>query len=236
MIARRCLLVVGAVVVLATALCGPTPRAVAAHCSDVAVVFARGTQETFAPLGATGKSFVETLRLRLPGKSVHGYAVTYPASADFANRARIARGVIAGVEDAQRRIRSISTSCPRTKIVLGGYSQGAVVASYAASKGIAIPRNYARYGVQIPSPMPVSVAPHLAAIVLFAAPSPRWISDIGAPPITIGPIYAAKTTRYCIPGDVVCDGAPVGTPNGLHVLYAVNGMNVQAADYVAARI
>ena len=54
--------------------------------------------------------------------------------------------------------------------------------------------------------------------------------------MNVGPLYEGKTKRYCIAGDVVCDGAPVGQPNGLHVLYAVNGMTVDAAQYVKARL
>src|SRR5689334_16572450 len=66
------------------ALLGPQATGFAAaaedpSCSDVEVVFARGTFE--APgVGATGQAFVDALSGRLGGKSVDAYGVDYPAS------------------------------------------------------------------------------------------------------------------------------------------------------------
>ncbi|MGV9826864.1 cutinase family protein [Gordonia sp. NPDC003429] len=236
MVKRSLMLLAGLVFAVGAATAAQTPHASAAPCPDVEVVFARGTAETAPPLGLTGISFVETLRNRLPGKSVVGYGVNYPASSNFNDRVAFVRNVVQGINDAQDRIKYLAATCPGTDVVLGGYSQGGAVASYAANSGISVPEQYAQYASQAPKPMPTSVASHVKAVVLFAPPSQRWIRDIGAPPMTIGPLYASKTTRFCIPGDVVCDGGPVGQPNALHVLYGVNGMQVQAADYVAARL
>lgn len=43
-----------------------TPKAAAAPCADVEVVFARGTIEPAPPVGLTGLSFDAALRSRLP--------------------------------------------------------------------------------------------------------------------------------------------------------------------------
>jgi cutinase len=56
----------------------------------------------------------------------------------------------------------------------------------------------------------------------------------GAPPITVGSRYAAKTTDVCIPEDPVC--SPTGSDNNAHTLYAANGLTDQAADYVVGRL
>lgn len=213
------------------------PQASAAPpCSDVAVISARGTAEPAPPLGLTGESFVAAVRAVLPGKTVSAYGVNYPASSDFNNRLRLAETVANGVTDAQNRVKYIARTCPNTKIVLSGYSQGAVVAGYATSGKIAIPDRYRQYESKVPPPLPADVARHVVAVVLFAPPSDRFISDVGAPPIRVGAAYAPKTVRYCIPGDTICNGAPAGQPNGLHVLYAVNGDTVRGAQYVAARV
>ncbi|WP_124711480.1 cutinase family protein [Gordonia insulae] len=213
-----------------------SPKASAATCSDVAVVFARGTVEPAPPIGLTGQSFVASLRSQLPGKSVDAIGVNYPASSNFNDRPKFVRTVTNGVKEAQRQVKTIAANCPGTRIVLGGYSQGAVVAGYATSGKIAIPDRYRQYESEVPAPLPADVARHVAAVVLFAPPSDRFINDIGAPKIRVGAPYEAKTKRYCIPGDTICNGAPVGQPNGLHVLYTVNGMSLDAARYVVGRL
>ncbi|MGV9714029.1 cutinase family protein [Gordonia sp. NPDC003424] len=219
-----------------TSLLHSPKAAAAAPCSDVEVVFARGTAEPAPPIGLTGESFLVALRSQLPGRSVSAYGVNYPASNDFNNRLRLAETVVNGVVDAQNRVKYVARTCPNTKIVLGGYSQGAVVAGYATSGKIAIPDQYRQYENRVPPALPADVARHVTAVVLFAPPSDRFISDVGAPPIRVGAPYAPKTVRYCIPGDTICNGAPAGQPNGLHVLYTINGDTLSAARYVAARV
>lgn len=234
---RRVLLVLSGLITMMTALLvGPAPHAAAASCPDVEVIFARGTAEDGAPMGLTGTSFVTAVRSQLPGKSVVGYPVDYPASANFNNRMAIINSVLDGVRDSQSRITALARNCPNTDIVVGGYSQGAVVASYTLSSGIELEPRYQQYTSQVPKPLPTAVAPKIKAAVLFAPPSDRWIQDIGAPSIAVGPQYRGRTTSYCIAGDVVCDGAPVQQPNALHVLYSVNGDTLDAARYVAARV
>src|ERR1700759_3584820 len=63
-------------------LMAAAPANAADACSNVEVVFARGTNE--APgVGATGQAFVDALSARLPGKTVDVYGVNYPASLNF---------------------------------------------------------------------------------------------------------------------------------------------------------
>lgn len=237
MFKRILLILVTAVTAITGAVAvSSAPAAAAPGCPSTEVVFARGTAEAGAPLGVTGLSFSEALKNRLPGKTVRTTAVNYPASSNFSDRTAFVRNVVRGIDDAQAKIESIARRCPNTDIVLGGYSQGAVVAGYAVADRIDIPARYAQYRSQAPTPMPAAVAKHVSAVVLFAPPSNRWIRDVGAPPMRVGAAYRAKTVSYCIPGDTVCDGAPVGQPNALHVLYSVNGMTVQGADFAARRI
>ncbi|MGF6888252.1 cutinase [Nocardia sp. GAS34] len=206
-----------------------TPAWAAPQCSDVEVVFARGTAEP-PGFGVTGMSFLAALRLLAGTRSVGMYAVNYAASSDFNNRVLVLRTVVDGIRDTQAHIEAVAANCPGTRIVLGGYSQGAVVAGFATLDGApaGVPPAYA---AGVPAPMPPWVAAHVAAVVLFGKPSDRWMRDAGAPPITIGPLYAGKTANYCIPGDTICDGGPLGEPNALHSLYAVNGMTVDGAGF-----
>jgi cutinase len=151
--------------------------------------------------------------------------VNYPASLDFSTAAD-------GFIDASNKIRDVATTCPNTKMVLGGYSQGAAVVAYTTED--AVPSGYAMpAGI---GPMPPEVANHVAAVALFGKPSSGFLQMIytGAPPITVGHLYAEKTTDLCIPEDSVC--APGGNDSAAHNLYPVNGMADQAADFAARRL
>jgi cutinase len=211
-----------------TATAGPTllaAPAYAAPCPDVQVVFARGTFEP-PGVGATGQAFVDSLTAKTAGKSVDVYPVDYPASLDFATAAD-------GVIDASNKVIDTANTCPNTKIVIGGYSQGAAVAAYLTEdtvpQGFALPPG-------LTGPMPPTVANHVAAVALFGKPSSGFMQMIysGAPPITVGPRHTAKTTEQCIPDDPVC--APGGGNNGAHGLYVADGLTDQAADFVASKL
>ena len=204
----------------------PTANAAAGDsCASVVVVFARGTNE--APgIGATGQAFVDALNARLPGKKVDVYGVNYPASMDFGRAAD-------GIVDASSKIQAIAASCPTTKIVLGGYSQGAAVAGYTTTD--TVPAGFALPG-GITGPMSPAIAQHIAAVVLFGTPD-TWIMNLvdhDAPPISIGQLYAAKTLQLCATGDPVC--FPGGLDRAAHSSYKNNGMADQAADFAARQL
>jgi cutinase len=223
---RRAVRWIGAFVVSVAALIGAqasglASAAVDSSCSDVEVVFARGTFE--APgVGATGQSFVDALNARLGGgKSVNEYGVNYPASLDF-------QAASGGIVDAANKIQAIADSCANTKIVLGGYSQGAAVAGYTTTDsvpdGIVLPDGIA-------GTLPPAIASHVAAVVLFGTPSDWFLNLVAhdAPPITIGHLYSAKTLELCATGDPIC--FPGGRDRAAHSSYKDNGMADQAADF-----
>jgi cutinase len=218
----------GAAVVTASVLLGSPiyiPSASAAPCPDVEVVFARGTFEP-PGIGTTGQAFVDSLRSHVGGKSVDVYPVNYPASLDFQTAAD-------GVVDASNKVRDMAASCPNTKMVLGGYSQGAAVIAYITAD--AIPAGFA-LPAGITGPMPQGAADHVAAVALFGKPSNGFLQAFAntAPPITIGHLYSAKTIDLCIPEDPIC--SPNGNDNGAHTLYAENGMAGQAADFASRHL
>src|SRR6201986_661025 len=204
----------------------PTANAAAGDsCASVEVVFARGTNE--APgVGATGQALVDALNTRLPGKTVDVYGVNYPASLALGRAAD-------GIVDASNRIQTIAASCPTSKIVLGGYSQGAAVAGYTTTD--AVPAGFALQA-GITGPMSPAIAPQVAAVVLFGTPDSWFLNlvDHDAPPITIGQAYAAKTLQLCATGDPVC--YPGGLDRAAHSAYKNNGMTDQAADFASHQL
>ena len=231
--ARRMAHILGAAVVATTAVLfdASVPTASAQPCPDVEVVFARGTGEP-PGVGGVGQAFVDSLRSQLGARTVGVYAVDYPASSDFENREAFASTVVDGIRDAGAHVQSTAATCPNTKVALGGFSQGAVVAGFVTAADIppGVPAALA------PAPLPPEVTDHVAAVALFGKPSGEFLGKYGAPVITIGPSFAAKTIDLCASGDTICDGAPDGGPTIAHALYGVNGMTNEAAAFAASRI
>lgn len=226
---------VAAVLLTASALLSaPIPIASAQPCPDVEVVFARGTGEP-PGVGGIGEPFVDSLRSAVGAKSLDVYPVNYEASSDFSDRIAFAQSVVDGIKDAGNHIEATAANCPKTRIVLGGFSQGAAVAGFVTSASIpaGIPAEYVQF---LPKPMPPEVANHVAAVTLFGKPSAQWLQNYGAPAITIGPLYVPKTDDLCAPGDTICDGSGGGAPSFAHAEYPANGMTAQAADFAASHL
>ena len=205
--------------------------AVAQPCPDVEVVFARGTGEP-PGVGGIGQAFVDAVRAQAGPRTVGVYAVNYPAGDNFADRIGFASTVVDGIRDEGNHVQAIAANCPNTKLVLSGYSQGAVVSGFvtAAEVPAGVPVE------SVPQPLPADVADNVAAVVLFATPSNEFLRQFGGPAITIGPLYADKTLQLCDPGDSICSGAPGGGPNFAHALYAVNGAVNEGAAYAVGRL
>jgi hypothetical protein len=215
-------------VVAASELVGASIPAASADCPDVEVVFARGSGEP-PGVGATGGAFVDALRGAIGARSLGVYAVNYQASTDF-NSPDFPRSVVDGIRDAGNHLQSMAAGCPKTREVLGGYSQGAAVAGYVTAAEVppGVPANL------VPAPLAPDIANHVAAVTLFGTPSAQFMNQYGAPNIVIGPLYRPKTLELCAPGDTICGEG--GMPNFEHTLYAVNGMTGQGADFAASRL
>ncbi|ORV41302.1 cutinase [Mycolicibacter engbaekii] len=183
------------------------PEAAADGCPDIEVVFARGTNEP-PGLGRVGEGLVSALRSRT-GRSVGAYAVNYPASYDFGRAAD-------GANDASAHVMWMVQNCPNTRLVLGGYSQGAAIIDIVAAAPVP--------GFGFTSPLPPEAAEHVAAVAVFGNPS----NKIGQP-LTNSPVYGFKTIDLCTDGDPVCSP---GRNFAAHSGYTPS-MTTQAASFVA---
>lgn len=213
---RRTLVLAGVGGVLAAGLIGPGAASAQAaeSCSDVEVVFVRGTAEP-AGLGRVGQAFVDDLQNRLAGRTVSSYAVNYPASYDLLQSAPVGAG------DASAHIQATVAACPSTSIVIGGYSQG------AAAVDLITADPYATFGFG--QPMPAAVADHVAAVAVLGNPSTK----IGRPLTAISPLYGVKTIDLCNGADPVCSN---GDDRPAHSQYVQAGLAQQAAGFVASKI
>ena len=223
-----------ALVILGGLSGAPTPVSSAQPCPDVEAVFARGTGEP-PGVGGIGEPFVDELRTAVGPKSLDVYPVNYEASSNFSDRIEFAQSVVDGIKDASGHIEATAANCPKTRIVLGGFSQGAAVAGFVTSASIpaGVPAEYVPF---LPKPMPPEIANHVAAVTLFGKPSAAWLKNYDAPTITIGPLYAPKTLDLCADGDTICNGDAGALPSFAHGSYPANGMTAQAAGYAAGHL
>ena len=177
------------------------------------MVFARGTDEPVG-VGREGQAFIDSLKSNLRGKTVGVYAVNYPADHDFMQ-------ATAGAADAAAHVQLTTSTCPNTKIVLGGYSQGAAVIDGITGDPARL------FGLG--QPMPPEVADHVAAVAVFGNPLNRF----GGPLTALSPLYGAKTIDLCNGADPVCSD---GDDRAAHSLYVESGLTSQAATFVAGRL
>ena len=190
----------------------PIGIASADDCPDIEVVFARGTND--APgLGNVGDAFVGALRGKVGGRSVGAYAVNYPASFDFLAAA-------GGANDASAHIQYMVDNCPNTRLVLGGYSQGAAVIDVISA--VPVP------AVGFNNPLPPNAPDHVAAIAVFGNPSAK----LGLP-LTVSPVWGGRAIDLCNANDAVCQTD--GENMAAHRAYA-GGPTNQAADFVAGLV
>ena len=214
-VGRRLSAVVAAVMTAAALLIAPTvtaPVANAQGCPDIEVIFARGTDEP-PGLGRVGSAFVDSLQGRVGGRSVGSYAVVYPATFDFLAAA-------GGANDASARVQYMMANCPNTRLVLGGYSQGAAVIDVTAA--VPFP------AVGFNNPLPPNAPDFVRAIALFGNPTTK----VGLP-ITASPVWGSRSIDLCNVGDPVCSG---GDDVPAHSNYGPAGFTNQAAAFVAGLV
>lgn len=199
------------------------PAASAQPCPDTELVFARGTGEP-PGVGPTGQAFANALGARLAPHPLSVYAVNYPAIDQWDTG-------IDGIRDAGAHVVSRATACPKTKMVLGGYSQGAAVMGFVTSAQVPDGVDPAT----VPKPLDPDVAEHVAAVVLFAMPNERAMKFLKEPTIAIGPSYQGKTLQVCAPEDAVCSE---GLSFAAHDSYAGDDATMveQGADFAARRL
>ena len=195
---------------VATVPTATSAPATAAPCADVEVIFGRGSNEP-PGLGSVGGPFVDDLRARVAPRTVDAVAVDYPASNDFQS------SVPAGIDAARALIESTAANCPNTKIVLGGYSQGAAIIEGATDA------------------VSPEVDRHVAASALFGTPRTGFAGALAGRPLpTLAPQLAANSIDQCNEGDPICwEG---GADMGAHLTYVLSGKAAQSADFVASRL
>ena len=195
----------------------PVPSASAQPCSDVEVIFARGTSEP-PGIGRVGQALTDVLSTQLGGRTVSTYGVNYPASYDFLNTA-------VGATDAAGRIATLAAQCPGTRIVLGGYSQGAAVVDMLAG----VPPLGNKIGeIGSAPPLAGGLVGNVDAVAVFGNPAAKFGN-----PVSGAGSFAGKAIDLCADGDPICS---VGRNPFAHTHYESSPFIGQAAGFAAARV
>lgn len=200
--------------VLSSPLSG-TPVAVADDCPDAEVVFARGTNEP-PGLGRVGDAFVDSLREQTNGLNIDTYGVNYAAS-----KLQLHGGD--GANDTIAHVKATVADCPNTKIVLGGYSQGASVMDIVAGVPIG--------GISFGNSLPPVYAANIAAVVTFGDIADR----AGGSLPTKSALLGSKAIDFCNPVDPICHAGAGNEWTG-HTEGYVPVYTTQAASFVAAKL
>jgi cutinase len=208
--------VIASALVCSSTLLTAAPAAAAGSCPDIDVVFARGTND--APqMGRVGDAFVDALRPLVGSRTVTTYAVNYPASYDFLDAAQ-------GANDAAAHIATMAAQCPSTRIVLGGYSQGAAVVDMLAG----IPPLGNKIGeIGSAPPLDSSLVPSIAAVAAFGNPSTKFGNPLTAS------VWGNRAIDLCKDGDPICSH---GRNPFAHSDYVTAGLAQQGASQVAGFI
>ncbi|WP_082703027.1 cutinase family protein [Mycobacterium sp. IS-1496] len=196
---------------------GPTPTAAAQGCSDIELIFARGTSEPVG-IGRVGQALADAMRPMLGGRTLSTYGVNYPATYDFLTTA-------AGAADATARIASVSAQCPGTRFVLGGYSQGAAVIDMLAG----VPPLGNRIGdIGSAPPLPGGYVSDVAAVAVFGNPATKFGN-----PVNARGLFAGRGIDLCNDGDPICSD---GRNPFAHKNYESSPFIGQAAGFAAGLI
>ncbi|KAJ7851668.1 cutinase [Mycena olivaceomarginata] len=199
---------VGIVALSLLAVAAPVAEERAADaCTDVIVIFARGTTEA-APIGSiVGPPLQTALQVALGGKSLTFTGVNYAASiagflegGDPAGSATMAQDA-----SAPLLLTNAANSCPNAALVTSGYSQGGQLVHNSAKL------------------LSSSVLSRIKAAVIFGDP------DDGQ---AVQGVSSGKTDVICHVGDDIClHGDLILEP---HLTYGID--TPAAAAFIAARV
>jgi cutinase len=197
---------------LLVSVLGLVSVSVSAQCTDIHIVFARGSIEPQG-LGICGRPLVSGITSALSGKTVSSHAVVYDALATQTSAGP-------GATSMTRHIVKYAAQCPNAVFVIGGYSQGGTVTDIAIGIETVLGTG---------ETIPVELAPRIKAVVVFGNP----LHLTGQTIAQASPTYGAKAIEYCSDGDPIC---ATGANFFTHLTYAADGSVAKAARRAAQMV
>jgi cutinase len=128
-----------------------------------------------------------------------------------------------GANDVINHVKNTVSKCPNTKIVLGGYSQGASVMDIVAGVPIG--------GINFGSSLPADLASHVAAVATFGDIADRAGGSLPAQ----SAMFGSKAIDLCNPNDPICHAGQGNEWSG-HTEGYIPVYTTQAAAFVASKL
>ncbi|KAF4470964.1 cutinase precursor [Fusarium albosuccineum] len=163
---------------------GSTQNGLSGDCKDVTVIFARGTSELGNVGSVAGPPFFQALDEQLGSGKLAVQGVEYAASVGGI----VQGGDKAGSEKMASLVTQAFEKCPNTKVVMSGYSQGAMLVHNAAKS------------------LPAATTAKVSAVLNFGDPFQKQAVQ-GVP--------SDRVKIICHTGDGVCAGTFAITPEHL---------------------
>ncbi|KAJ7021558.1 cutinase [Mycena alexandri] len=158
-----------------------TENGLSGPCATLTFLFARGTFETGNVGERVGPPLISQLR-DFYGTSITVQGVDYDASL----LGYLQGGSPSGSATLVDLINTAVSMCPKTTVILGGYSQGAQLVHNAAAE------------------ISSAVSERIAAVVLFGDPNDVAFGGSSSP---VGVIPSNKVDNFCHTDDIICTGA-----------------------------
>ncbi|KAF4977564.1 hypothetical protein FZEAL_5935 [Fusarium zealandicum] len=154
---------------------GSSQNGLSGECKDVTVIFARGTSEMGNVGSVAGPPFFQALAEQVGKDKLAVQGVEYAASAGGIMQ----MGDKAGSDKMVSLVKQAFEKCPSTKVVMSGYSQGAMLVHNAAKS------------------LPAAITGKVSAVVNFGDPFQKQ---------AVQGVAADRVKIFCHAGDGVCAG------------------------------
>ncbi|KAF9771511.1 hypothetical protein IL306_010852 [Fusarium sp. DS 682] len=176
-------------------------------CPKAILIYARGSTEP-GNLGITvGPILVEAMQIAIPDIWIQG--VGGPYTADLASNFLPDGTNAASINEAKRLFQMSHDKCPDTPVVAAGYSQGTVVVGYALTQ------------------LADAVQNQVVGAALFGYTKNKQLGG------RIPDYPTDRTKVFCLPADLVCDGALFILP--AHFLYGPDAA-IPGPQFLAGRV
>ena len=201
-------------------------------CAAVSIITARASTEA-AGEGITGN--LVTAIVNASAQTVSRASVSYPATLN-----NYANSSLQGINALKTQLTNLVNSCPNTKVVLMGYSQGAHVVLDVLGGGQGGSLGTAT------APISTSIGSHVVAVATFGDPRhvpnqpfnlgtstrngrfPRSSTQLNV----LNSTYSGKIAAWCDRNDTFCDS---GFSTNVHLTYLDRYQNA-AANFVLGKV